>query len=84
MLTFLYLIEVMVFPESGGWVYTDNNWENPRNKSCSSNNNSTNTNTSDTNTTTTPKDKIVTRRRRWVRKCELDLNRRYNNNLSEL
>jgi hypothetical protein len=47
----------MVYPESGGWVYTDNNWENPRN--------------SDTPSDT--QDKKVTRRRRWVRKCEIDI-----------
>lgn len=60
----------MVYPESGGWVYTDNNWENPRN-------NDTNTISDTTSTTTTtPKDKSITRRRRWVRKCELDMSRK--------
>lgn len=70
-------VEVMVYPESGGWVYTDNSWENPRNGSTSSTSES-NPNTS----TTSPKDKSVTRRRRWVRKCELDLKRK--NNFSDL
>lgn len=50
----------MVYPENGGWVYTDNNWENPR-KSKS--------------TLDTPSDG-KTRRRRWTRKCELDLSKR--------
>lgn len=75
----------MVYPESGGWVYTDNNWENPRNKSSSNNSSDTSSiYTTNTTTTTTPKDKSVTRRRRWVRKCELDLNRKYNNHLSDI
>ncbi|EPB91412.1 hypothetical protein HMPREF1544_01734 [Mucor circinelloides 1006PhL] len=62
-------IEVMVSPENGGWVYTDNNWENPRNG-----NNLINNQQSETSD-----DKSVTRRRRWVRKCERDINsKKYN------
>jgi len=59
----------MVSPENGGWVYTDNNWENPRNG-----NNLINNQQSETSD-----DKSVTRRRRWVRKCERDINsKKYN------
>lgn len=57
----------MVHPENGGWVYTDDHWENPRNNHKSS--------SSDTNTLSN--EKSVTRRRRWTRKCELDLNRKH-------
>lgn len=52
-------LEVMVSPENGGWVYTDNNWDNPRNSS--------------SNKSLLVSDNhlpSVTRRRRWVRKCE--------------
>ncbi|KAG1459756.1 hypothetical protein G6F46_006148 [Rhizopus delemar] len=45
-------LEVIVTLENGGWVYTDNNWENPRNNKH------------------THSEQYVTRRRRWVRKCE--------------
>ncbi|GAN02229.1 peroxisomal Pex24-like protein [Mucor ambiguus] len=61
-------IEVMVSPENGGWVYTDHNWENPRNG-----NNLINNQQSETSD-----DKSVTRRRRWVRKCERNINKKYN------
>ncbi|CAO3639489.1 unnamed protein product [Mucor hiemalis] len=64
-------IEAMVYPENGGWVYTDNNWENPRNG-----------NSVSLSETSTLKNKSVTRRRRWIRKCELDLSRKYS--LSDL
>lgn len=66
-------VEMMVYPESGGWVYSDNNWENARNN----NNNTTTTPTNTPSDLNTPKDKSVTRRRRWVRKCELDMSRKY-------
>lgn len=63
----------MVSPENGGWVYTDNNWENPRNGSNLINNQQS------TTTTDTTGDKSVTRRRRWIRKCERNLNnKKYN------
>lgn len=62
----------MVSPEDGGWVYTDNNWENPRNASNLINNQQTTTTT--TTTTDATGDKSVTRRRRWIRKCERNLN----------
>lgn len=65
----------MVFPENGGWVYTDNNWENPRNASNLINNQETTTIT----VTNTNGDKSVTRRRRWIRRCERNLNnKKYN------
>lgn len=67
----MYNIEAMVYPENGGWVYTDNNWENPRNG-----------NSVSLSETSTLKNKSVTRRRRWIRKCELDLSRKYS--LSDL
>ncbi|GAA5813456.1 hypothetical protein MFLAVUS_006934 [Mucor flavus] len=66
-------LEMMVYPESGGWVYSDNNWENARNNS----NNTATTPTNIPSDLNTPKDKSVTRRRRWIRKCELDMSRKY-------
>ncbi|KAI8646398.1 integral peroxisomal membrane peroxin-domain-containing protein [Parasitella parasitica] len=65
-------LEVMVSPENGGWVYTDNNWENPRNGSNVINNQQP------TTATDTVHDKSVTRRRRWIRKCERNFNTKYN------
>ncbi|KAG2210263.1 hypothetical protein INT47_003248 [Mucor saturninus] len=47
-------LEVMVHPESGGWVYTDTHWSNPRKSEEES-------------------EKSVTRRRRWIRQCEIDM-----------
>jgi hypothetical protein len=58
---YLHGIEIMVSPENGGWVYTDTNWENPRHSSNKSLLLSDNLATND---------KSVTRRRRWIRKCE--------------
>lgn len=44
----------MVYPESGGWVYTDTHWSNPRKSE-------------------EEVEKSVTRRRRWIRQCEIDI-----------
>ncbi|KAI9487544.1 MAG: integral peroxisomal membrane peroxin-domain-containing protein [Benjaminiella poitrasii] len=62
-------IEVAVIPENGGWVYTDNNWENPRNGNAALNDRMTSLTDSDKIT----EEKHVTRRRKWIRKCERNL-----------
>ncbi|CEI90467.1 hypothetical protein RMCBS344292_04792 [Rhizopus microsporus] len=51
-------LEVLVTPDNGGWVYTDNNWKNPRTPNSNNNKQS---------------EQSVTRRRRWVRKCACNL-----------
>ncbi|KAG0174449.1 peroxisome- protein [Apophysomyces sp. BC1015] len=50
----------VVTPDEGGWIYTDNNWENPTkgNKS------------SKTGADRNRNEGRVTRRRRWIRRCE--------------
>lgn len=57
-LFFCFCLEVLVTPDNGGWVYTDNNWKNPRTPNSNNNKQS---------------EQSVTRRRRWVRKCACNL-----------
>ncbi|KAI8971100.1 integral peroxisomal membrane peroxin-domain-containing protein [Pilobolus umbonatus] len=49
-------IEMIVQPETGGWVYTDNDWKQ--------------TDATPSGSKDVTENKRVTRRRRWIRKCE--------------